>query len=137
VTDITVWMHFILFSFIIDSSYQLFNVSTSTEKFINRAESVTGFSKLRAKDGLSNACSVEDFLSLMASGDIPHQDPSLLNVPLQKVMQQHGVGAVNNLKRKLSQQQLNALASRISRSRIAGSATNVTEKGSVKKQKKV
>ena len=108
-----------------------------TEKFINRAESVTGFSKLRTKDGLAKGGSVEDFLSLMASGDIPHQDPSLLNVPLQKVMQQYGVGAANSLKRKLSQQQLSALASRISRSRLAGSASNINEKGSVKKQRKV
>ncbi|KAL7458165.1 hypothetical protein ACHAWC_009701 [Mediolabrus comicus] len=105
------------------------------EKFINRAESVTGFSKLRTKDGLAKGGSVEDFLSLMASGDIPHQDPSLLNVPLQKVMQQYGVGAANSLKRKLSQQQLSALASRISRSRLAGSASNINEKGSVKKQR--
>ena len=113
-------------------------LKNSTEKFINRAESVTGFSKLRAKDGLSNGGSVEDFLSLMASGDIPHQDPSLLNVPLQKVMQQHGVAAAaNSLKRKLSQQQLSALASRISRSRLAGSSTNVKENGSAaKKQRK-
>jgi hypothetical protein len=107
------------------------------EKFIDRAESVTGFSKLRVKDGLSNGGSVEDFLSLMASGDIPHQDPGLLNVPLQKVMQQHAVGVASALKRKLSQQQLSALASRISRSRLAGSSTNVTKEGSaLKKQRK-
>ena len=107
------------------------------EKFIDRAESGTGFSKLRMKDGISNGGSVEDFLSLMASGDIPHQDPGLLNVPLQKVMQQHGVGVASVLKRKLSQQQLSALASRISRSRLAGSTTNVTKEGSaLKKQRK-
>jgi len=106
------------------------------EKFIDRAESVTGFSKLRVKDGLSNGGSVEDFLSLMASGDIPHQDPGLLNVPLQKVMQQHGVGAASVLNRKLSQQQLSALASRISRSRLAGSAANTKEGSALKKQRR-
>ncbi len=106
------------------------------EKFIDRAESATGFSKLRVKDGLSNGGSVEDFLSLMASGDIPHQDPGLLNVPLQKVMQQHGVGAASVLKRKLSTQQLSALASRISRSRLAGSAANTKEGSALKKQRR-
>lgn len=108
----------------------------STEKFIDRAESATGFSKLRVKDGISNGGSVEDFLSLMASGDIPHQDPGLLNVPLQKVMQQHGVGAASVLKRKLSQQQLSALASRISRSRLAGSTANMKEASALKKQRR-
>ena len=89
------------------------------------------------KDGLANGGSVEDFLSLMASGDIPHQDPGLLNVPLQKVMQQHGVGAASALKRKLSQQQLSVLASRISRSRLAGSSANLSKDGSaLKKQRR-
>mmetsp|Transcript_25438 Transcript_25438/g.37864 ORF Transcript_25438/g.37864 Transcript_25438/m.37864 type:complete len:743 (+) Transcript_25438:28-2256(+) len=106
------------------------------EKFIDRAESVTGFSKLRVKDGISNGGSVEDFLSLMASGDIPHQDPGLLNVPLQKVMQQHGVGAASVLKRKLSQQQLSALASRISRSRLASATANTKEGSALKKQRR-
>eukprot|EP00984_Skeletonema_dohrnii_P011849 scaffold4756_cov124-Skeletonema_dohrnii-CCMP3373.AAC.4 len=95
-----------------------------------------GFSKLRVKDGISNGGSVEDFLSLMASGDIPHQDPGLLNVPLQKVMQQHGVGAASVLKRKLSQQQLSALASRISRSRLASATANTKEGSALKKQRR-
>merc|ERR1712151_341254 len=34
--------------------------------------------------------SVEDFLSLVAAGDIPHQDPSMLNIPL---MQQQAAAA--------------------------------------------
>ena len=40
------------------------------------------------QDGLNqrNSSSVDDFLSLIAAGDIPHQDANLLNVPL---MQQH------------------------------------------------
>ena len=37
--------------------------------------------------------SVDDFLSLVAAGDIPHQDPSLLNVPL---MQQQNPGAAQD-----------------------------------------
>jgi hypothetical protein len=37
------------------------------------------------QDGLSQRnSSVDDFLSLVASGDIPHQDPTLLNVPLMQ-----------------------------------------------------
>lgn len=49
-----------------------------------RQESSTGLSALRVQDGLNqrNSSSVDDFLSLMVAGDIPHQDPSLLNVPL-------------------------------------------------------
>ena len=41
------------------------------------------------QDGLAQRnTSVDDFLSLVASGDIPHQDPHMLNVPLQTVLQQ-------------------------------------------------
>ncbi|CAJ1953556.1 unnamed protein product [Cylindrotheca closterium] len=48
-----------------------------------RENSSTGLTALRMQDGLNNRnSSVEDFLSLVAAGDIPHQDPSLLNVPL-------------------------------------------------------
>jgi len=47
-----------------------------------RVDSCTGLTALRIQDGLGQRnSSVEDFLSLMASGDIPHQDPHLLNVP--------------------------------------------------------
>jgi hypothetical protein len=47
-----------------------------------RVNSSTGLTALRMQDGLGQRnSSVEDFLSLMASGDIPHQDPNLLNVP--------------------------------------------------------
>jgi hypothetical protein len=65
-----------------------------------RPESSTGLSALRMQDGLSqrNSSSVDDFLSLVAAGDIPHQDPSLLNVPL---MQQQDAAA-----KLLAQQQL-------------------------------
>jgi len=54
-----------------------------------RTDSSTGLTALRMQDGLSQRnSSVDDFLSLVASGDIPHQDPHLLNVPLQSVLQQ-------------------------------------------------
>ena len=50
-----------------------------------RENSSTGLSALRMQDGLNNRnSSVDDFLSLVAAGDIPHQDPSLLNVPLMQ-----------------------------------------------------
>lgn len=48
-----------------------------------RQDSSTGLSALRVQDGLNHRnSSVDDFLSLMATGDIPHQDASLLNMPL-------------------------------------------------------
>ena len=54
-----------------------------------RADSSTGLTALRMQDGLAQRnSSVDDFLSLVASGDIPHQDPHMLNVPLQSVLQQ-------------------------------------------------
>lgn len=53
-----------------------------------RADSSTGLSALRMQDGLDQRnSSVEDFLSLMSSGDIPQQDPSILNVPLVQQQQ--------------------------------------------------
>lgn len=54
-----------------------------------RTDSSTGLTALRMQDGLAQRnSSVEDFLSLVANGDIPHQDPHMLNVPLQSVLQQ-------------------------------------------------
>jgi hypothetical protein len=54
-----------------------------------RDQSHTGLSALRMQDGLNNRnSSVEDFLSLVAAGDIPHQDPSMLNLPLAQLQQQ-------------------------------------------------
>jgi len=50
-----------------------------------RGESSTGLSAMR--NGQRNS-SVDDFLSLMAAGDIPHQDASLLDVPLVQQQQQ-------------------------------------------------
>jgi hypothetical protein len=48
-----------------------------------RQDSHTGLSALRVQDGLNHRnTSVDDFLSLMAAGDIPHQDASMLNMPL-------------------------------------------------------
>merc|ERR1712238_351364 len=50
-------------------------------------QSSTGLSALRDQDGLTNrnTTSVEDFLSLVAAGDIPHQDPAMLNNPLNQL----------------------------------------------------
>ncbi len=54
-----------------------------------RTDSSTGLTALRMQDGLAQRnSSVDDFLSLVASGDIPHQDPHLLNIPLQAVLHQ-------------------------------------------------
>jgi len=58
-----------------------------------RTDSSTGLTALRMQDGLAQHSSVDDFLSLVASGDIPHQDPHMLNVPLQNVMQQQQAAA--------------------------------------------
>jgi hypothetical protein len=92
--------------------------------FMNN-DSSTGLSSLRMQDGINqrNSTSVDDFLSLVAAGDIPHQDPNLLNVPL---MQQQDAAA-----KFLAQQQLlqgnselaNALASR-SFGNMAGANTS-------------
>lgn len=54
-----------------------------------KVDSSTGLTALRMQDGLAQRnTSVDDFLSLVANGDIPHQDPHMLNVPLQSVLQQ-------------------------------------------------
>ena len=59
-----------------------------------RTDSSTGLTALRMQDGLAQRnTSVDDFLSLVANGDIPHQDPHMLNVPLQSVMQQQAAAA--------------------------------------------
>jgi hypothetical protein len=73
-----------------------------------RQDSQTGLSALRMQDGLNQrSSSVDDFLSLVAAGDIPHQDPSLLNVPLM-----HQPGSQESVaKQLLAQQFLQASAS--------------------------
>lgn len=91
----------------------------------NVQDSSTGLSALRMQDGLNQRnSSVDDFLSLVAAGDIPHQDPSLLNVPLMQQQQQQGQQQGQDAAAKLlAQQQIlqqasgnsalaNALASR-------------------------
>lgn len=77
-----------------------------------RENSSTGLSALRMQDGLNERNnSVEDFLSLVAAGDIPHQDPSLLNVPIMQHQQNNGQGGNNNSNAAmLAQQQLLAQA---------------------------
>jgi hypothetical protein len=58
------------------------------EANMSRENSSTGLTELRMQDGLNRRnSSVEDFLSLAAAGDIPHQDPALLNVPLMQHQQ--------------------------------------------------
>jgi hypothetical protein len=77
-----------------------------------RENSSTGLTALRMQDGLNQRnSSVEDFLSLVAAGDIPHQDPALLNVPLMQ-HQQNGGGQGGNdaAANYLAQQQLLAQA---------------------------
>jgi hypothetical protein len=55
--------------------------------------------------------SVDDFLSLVASGDIPHQDPHLLNMPLQSLLQQQQQSSNNSAAAHLlAQQQILAQA---------------------------
>lgn len=75
-----------------------------------RADSSTGLSALRMQDGLNQRnTSVDDFLSLVTSGDIPHQDP-LLSVPLIHQQQQQAGGTANQSAALLAQQQLLAQA---------------------------
>mmetsp|Transcript_11902 Transcript_11902/g.28595 ORF Transcript_11902/g.28595 Transcript_11902/m.28595 type:complete len:711 (+) Transcript_11902:324-2456(+) len=62
--------------------------AASLANLIRENQSSTGLSALRSQDGAYNRnTSVEDFLSLMAAGDIPHQDASLLNLPLSQLQQ--------------------------------------------------
>lgn len=86
-----------------------------------RQDSSTGLTALRMQDGLNQRnSSVDDFLSLVAAGDIPHQDPSLLNVPLMH--RQGPPGSSEAAAKLMAQQQMlqasgnsalaNALASR-------------------------
>jgi len=110
---------------------------TSAASLVNllRENSSTGLTALRMQDGLNNRnSSVEDFLSLVAAGDIPHQDPSLLNVPLMQHQQNNssdnisrpGAAAVLAQQRLLAQATGNpALANAIA-SRSFGSLRNLS-----------
>jgi hypothetical protein len=93
-----------LFNEIIASAFDLANML--------RADSSTGLTALRMQEGLTQRnSSVDDFLSLVASGDIPHQDPHLLNIPLQSLLQQHQQNNNNSAAAQLlAQQQLLAQA---------------------------
>lgn len=80
-----------------------------------RENSSTGLTALRMGEGLNqrNSSSVEDFLNLVADGYIPHQDPSLLSVPLMHHQQNGGQGGQGNggdAAAMLAQQQLLAQA---------------------------
>ncbi|CAB9512008.1 expressed unknown protein [Seminavis robusta] len=65
--------------------------AVSLANLLRPTDSSTGLTALRMQEGLNQRnSSVDDFLSLVAAGDIPHQDPSLLNIPL---MQQQAAAA--------------------------------------------
>jgi hypothetical protein len=72
------------------SSSLLFSIDDQNfADLLKRVDSSTGLTALRMQDGLYRRnSSVEDFLSLAASGDIPHQDPALLQVPLMQHQQE-------------------------------------------------
>ena len=97
-----------------------------------RNDSSTGLSALRMQDGLNQRnTSVDDFLSLVTSGDIPHQDP-LLSVPLIQQQRQQGTHNSNQNQSAalLAQQQLLAQASASGNTALAnairsGSLSNV------------
>lgn len=74
------------------------NASAASLANLLRDNSSTGLSALRNSDGLNgrNTTSVEDFLSLVATGDIPHQDPAVLNLPLSQLQQQQNNNGNNN-----------------------------------------
>eukprot|EP00588_Corethron_pennatum_P013634 CAMPEP_0194267960 /NCGR_PEP_ID=MMETSP0169-20130528/2359_1 /TAXON_ID=218684 /ORGANISM="Corethron pennatum, Strain L29A3" /LENGTH=795 /DNA_ID=CAMNT_0039008995 /DNA_START=169 /DNA_END=2559 /DNA_ORIENTATION=- len=76
---------------------------------MGRADSSTGLSAMRMQEGMRNS-SVDDFLSLVANGDIPHQDPHLLNMPLQSVMKQQNQTGAQAAAAYLAQQQILAQA---------------------------
>jgi hypothetical protein len=96
-----------------------------------RQDSSTGLTALRMQDGLNQRnSSVDDFLSLVASGDIPHEDPNLLNVPL---MHQQG-NAQEAAVKFLAQQHLlqgsgNAALANALASRSFGSLTSSNSSG--------
>ena len=94
-----------------------------------RQDSSTGLSALRMQDGLNNRnSSVDDFLSLVAAGDIPHQDPNLLNVPLLHQQQQQG--NINSETAKFLAQHQQLLASGMSNSALANALASRGSLGS-------
>jgi hypothetical protein len=107
-----------------------------------RQDSSTGLSVLRMQEGLNNRnSSVDDFLSLMAAGDIPHQDPSLLNVPLMDQQQGGGAQAQGQLQQRqfsnaalanaLSSRSLNGLANGGSNLGVFGQGGNNQSQGNM------
>ncbi|GKY90712.1 hypothetical protein MPSEU_000044600 [Mayamaea pseudoterrestris] len=112
------------------SAASLFNAanSASAASLANllRQDSSTGLSALRMQEGFNHRnTSVDDFLSLVAAGDIPHQDPNLLNVPLLHQQQQqanggsNGAGSVNAETAKFLAQHQHLLSSGMSNSALA------------------
>jgi hypothetical protein len=80
-----------------------------------RVQSGTGLTALRELQGLNHRnSSVDDFLSLVASGDIPPQDPQLLNNSLNSLMtkvqknpSQQNLGLLHQYQQQILAQQKN------------------------------
>eukprot|EP00429_Kryptoperidinium_foliaceum_P038820 CAMPEP_0176160540 /NCGR_PEP_ID=MMETSP0120_2-20121206/82122_1 /TAXON_ID=160619 /ORGANISM="Kryptoperidinium foliaceum, Strain CCMP 1326" /LENGTH=614 /DNA_ID=CAMNT_0017497977 /DNA_START=58 /DNA_END=1899 /DNA_ORIENTATION=- len=90
--------------------------AASLANLLRDNNSSTGLSAMRGQDGLNQRnSSVEDFLNLVADGYIPHQDPSMLSIPLMH-QNNNGQGSGgngggnNNAAAMLAQQQLLAQA---------------------------
>merc|ERR1711981_1142665 len=84
------------------SAANSFRAPSTDYQELYRVHSSTGLTALREQQGLNaRNSSVDDFLSLVASGDIPAQDPQMLNLPLQSIL--------NSVQRNPSQQNLAAL----------------------------
>ena len=98
------------------------NQSVASFANLLQHESGTGLSALRMQDGQRNT-SVDDFLNLMATGEIPHQDASVLNVSL--VQQQQDTAQFLAQQAQNNPSLANALAARQASSRInhAGGTT--------------
>ena len=120
------------------------NASALSLANLLRDNSSTGLSALRQQDGINQRnTSVDDFLSLVAAGDIPHQDASLLNIPLmhQQHQQQYGnhQSGAQAAATLLAQQQLlaqiggsnSALASALAQSGSFGHLRNTTSAASL------
>lgn len=87
----------------------------STPGDMLRVQSGTGLTALRELQGLNHRnSSVDDFLSLVASGDIPPQDPQLLNNSLNSLMtkvqknpSQQNLGLLHQYQQQILAQQKN------------------------------
>lgn len=96
-----------------------------------RHDSQTGLSALRMQDGLNNRnSSVDDFLSLVAAGDIPHQDAALLNVPLLQQQQAAAVAGSDAAKQSFTNRSdASAAALAMAQARAASMVSEQGENG--------